>query len=115
MSRIFTSALSLLLVLALGTFAMADNAAKEAKAKVRDLAKNAQTVKLSDKALDGACAHTIGFVHQIGGYVQVGLAGRIVELCLAEAEEAHDAFVLCLLLAAFRLLAFAFLLILDFH
>jgi len=54
MSRIFTSALSLLLVLALGTFAMADNAAKEAKAKVRDLAKNAQTVKLSDKALDGA-------------------------------------------------------------
>lgn len=54
MSRIFTSALSLLLVLALSTFAMADNAAKEAKAKVRDLAKNAQMVKLSDKALDGA-------------------------------------------------------------
>ncbi len=54
MSRIFTTSLSLLLVLLLGSVSMADNAAKDAKSKVRNLAKEAQTVKLDEKAADGA-------------------------------------------------------------
>lgn len=54
MSRILTATLSLLLVLAVGGVSFADNAVQEAKLKVKNLAKGAKTVKLADKALEGA-------------------------------------------------------------
>ncbi|MDO4630309.1 MAG: hypothetical protein Q4C70_14115, partial [Planctomycetia bacterium] len=54
MSRIFTTALSLLLVLSLGSVSLANDRAKEVKNKVKNLAKNAQVAKLADKPMEGA-------------------------------------------------------------
>ncbi len=54
MSRILTATLSLLLMMAFGGVSFADNAAQEAKLKVKNLAKGAKTVKLADRALEGA-------------------------------------------------------------
>ncbi len=54
MSRIFTTALSLLLVLSLGSVSLANDRAKEVKNKVKNLAKDAQVAKLADKPMEGA-------------------------------------------------------------
>ena len=54
MTRTLKAVLCLLLVLAFNAVSFAENPVQEAKAKVKNLAKNAKVVKLTDKAAEGA-------------------------------------------------------------
>ena len=54
MTRTLKAVLCLLLVLAFNAVSFAENPVQEAKAKVKNLAKNAKVVKLTDQAAEGA-------------------------------------------------------------
>ncbi|MBQ6107228.1 MAG: hypothetical protein IJK97_03380, partial [Thermoguttaceae bacterium] len=54
MTRTLKAVLCLLLVLAFNAVSFAENPVQEANAKVKNLAKNAKVVKLTDKAAEGA-------------------------------------------------------------